>query len=169
MEALLYLFCTTLPSHIRPFALFWDFSWRSRRAALVACNVLCKTAAAAHFLANGMNFRNLENLRKQVEREQRLKFEQNLQDRQIEELAFSARLTVPSQNPRMPDSALEYGVLTIAMDNRFDGKAVVRDGIFFSSKRVGAPGIGLTSIRAVARAYQGDARFAAAASNPRSM
>jgi sensor histidine kinase regulating citrate/malate metabolism len=101
-------------------------------------------------------------------------------------------MTVPSQNPRMPDSALcvlfanllenaveacgrmdggarfirlhsalEYGVLTIAMDNSFDGKAAVRDGIFFSSKRVDAPGIGLNSIRAVARAYQGDARFAA--------
>lgn len=62
MEQLFYIFCTTLPSHIIPFALFWNFHWRSRTAALVlvAANVLCKMAAAAYCLANGLYFRNLE-------------------------------------------------------------------------------------------------------------
>lgn len=62
MAALFYLFCTTLPSHIIPFALFWNFRWRSRKAALVlvTANVLCKMAAAAYCAANGLYFRNLE-------------------------------------------------------------------------------------------------------------
>lgn len=62
MEQLFYIFCTTLPSHIIPFALFWNFRWRSRTVALalVAANVLCKMAAAAYCLANGLYFRNLE-------------------------------------------------------------------------------------------------------------
>ena len=57
------------------------------------------------------------------------------------------------------NSSLEYGVLTITMDNSFDGQAQQEDGKFLSSKRVGAPGVGLSSIRAVAKAHQGDARF----------
>lgn len=62
MEALFYLFCTTLPSHIIPFVLFWHFPWRSRTAALilVCLNVVCKMAVASIFLANGLNFRNTE-------------------------------------------------------------------------------------------------------------
>ena len=62
MEQLFYIFCTTLPSHIIPFALFWNFRWRSRTVALalVAANVLCKMAVAAYCLANGLYFRNLE-------------------------------------------------------------------------------------------------------------
>ena len=62
MEQLFYIFCTTVPSHIIPFALFWNFRWRSRTVALalVAANVLCKMAAAAYCLANGLYFRNLE-------------------------------------------------------------------------------------------------------------
>lgn len=59
------------------------------------------------------------------------------------------------------NSSLEYGVLTITMDNSFNGKAIVRDGKFYSSKRADAPGIGLSSIRTVSKAYQGDARFEA--------
>ena len=57
-----YIFCTTLPSHIIPFALFWNFRWRSRTVALalVAANVLCKMAVAAYCLSNGLYFRNLE-------------------------------------------------------------------------------------------------------------
>ena len=49
MGQLFYIFCTTLPSHIIPFVLFWNFQWRSRRLALalVTVNVLCKMAAAA--------------------------------------------------------------------------------------------------------------------------
>ena len=52
MGQLFYIFCTTLPSHIIPFVLFWNFQWRSRRLALalVTVNVLCKMAAAAYFI-----------------------------------------------------------------------------------------------------------------------
>ena len=39
------------------------------------------------------------------------------------------------------NSSLEYGVLTITMDNSFDGQAQQEDGKFLSSKRVGAPGV----------------------------
>ena len=59
------------------------------------------------------------------------------------------------------NSSLEYGVLTITMDNSFDGQAQQEGGKFLSSKRAGAPGVGLSSIRAVAKAHQGDARFEA--------
>ena len=59
------------------------------------------------------------------------------------------------------NSSLEYGVLTITMDNSFDGQARQEDGKFLSSKRAGVPGVGLSSIRAVAKAHQGDARFEA--------
>ena len=109
-----------------------------------------------------------------------------------EGVAFTARLTVPTQNKNLDDralcvvfanllengveacarmagggkfirlnSSLEYGVLTITMDNSFDGQARQEDGKFLSSKRAGAPGVGLSSIRAVAKAHQGDARFEA--------
>ena len=62
MGVLFYIFCTTLPSHIIPFTLFWNFQWRSRRMALtlVTVNVLCKMAFAAYCLSNGLYFRNLE-------------------------------------------------------------------------------------------------------------
>lgn len=59
------------------------------------------------------------------------------------------------------NSSLEYGVLTVTMDNSFDGQARQEDGKFLSSKRAGVPGVGLSSIRAVAKAHQGDARFEA--------
>lgn len=59
------------------------------------------------------------------------------------------------------NSSLEYGVLTITMDNSFDGQTRQENGKFLSSKRAGAPGVGLSSIRAVAKAHQGDARFEA--------
>ena len=50
MAALLYLFCTALPSHIIPFALIWNFRWQSRTLALalVAGNVLCQMAVATY-------------------------------------------------------------------------------------------------------------------------
>ena len=62
MEQVFYIFCTTLPGHVLPLALLWHFPWRSRRTALVLmlCNVLCKTAAAAACIANGIGFRGLE-------------------------------------------------------------------------------------------------------------
>ena len=59
------------------------------------------------------------------------------------------------------NSSLEYGVLTITMDNSFDGQVRQENGKFLSSKRADAPGVGLSSIRAVAKAHQGDARFEA--------
>lgn len=59
------------------------------------------------------------------------------------------------------NSSLEYGVLTITMDNSFDGQTRQENGKFLSSKRAGAPGVGLSSIRAVAKAHHGDARFEA--------
>ena len=419
MEQLFYIFCTTLPSHIIPFVLFWNFHWRSRTAALalVTVNVLCKMAAAAYCLSNGLYFRNLElafavvgfliyccflrlspfkmlftyllivdylliirgivsvlavqvfgipiqgwgssfvcillygvtlplllrffrqvanlvyrtdaprlwriiwlvpafvtilaliftdsylessvdsgfflfcrigllvcvfaiyyvllqsleGLEQQAALRQRLVFESRLLEMQMEEeekrslllmetveqtrqmrhhlrhhltaiqamageensklrdyiatlildiptavrdycenptvnavvshyaarcrqegIAFTARLTVPAQNENLDDralcvvfanllengveacgrmaggkkfirlnSSLEYGVLTITMDNSFDGQARQEDGKFLSSKRAGAPGVGLSSIRAVAKAHQGDARFEA--------
>ena len=51
------------------------------------------------------------------------------------------------------NSSLEYGVLTITMDNSFDGQARQEAGKFHSSKRAGASGVGLNSIRAVAKAH----------------
>ena len=57
-------------------------------------------------------------------------------------------------------SRVEHGVLTIAMDNSFDGKVAKEEEKFLSSKRSGV-GIGLSSIRSVAKAHQGDARFEA--------
>ena len=62
MEALLYVFCTTLPCHILPVALFENSRWRSRPAALalVSLNVLCKMGTAAYCFANGLNYRNWE-------------------------------------------------------------------------------------------------------------
>lgn len=56
-------------------------------------------------------------------------------------------------------SRLEYGTLTITMDNSFDGKAERRGGEFLSSKRHAAAGTGLASIRAAAEKYGGGARF----------
>lgn len=59
------------------------------------------------------------------------------------------------------NSSVEYGILTITMDNSFDGKTTIKDGNFYSSKRTDTPGVGLGSIRAVAKAHYGDARFEA--------
>ena len=56
------------------------------------------------------------------------------------------------------DGEIRSGVLTITMDNSFDGQAVREHGRYRSSKR-SEPGVGLTSIQAVARKHGGDARF----------
>lgn len=56
------------------------------------------------------------------------------------------------------NSRLEYGVLTITMDNSFDGNLQQESGKFRSSKRNDF-GVGLTSIQAVARQFQGNVRF----------
>lgn len=56
------------------------------------------------------------------------------------------------------NSSLEHGILTITMDNSFDGQVKQEEGRFRSSKRDDF-GVGLTSIQAVAKAHHGDARF----------
>ena len=50
--------------------------------------------------------------------------------------------------------------MTFTMDNSFDGIYEEQDGVFFSCKR-GGEGTGLSSVRAIARKYGGDARFEA--------
>ncbi|HHT23904.1 MAG TPA: GHKL domain-containing protein [Clostridiaceae bacterium] len=55
-------------------------------------------------------------------------------------------------------SLLQYGILTIAVDNSFEGDLHQEDGDFLSSKREGK-GIGLASVSAVARKYNGDTEF----------
>lgn len=106
-----------------------------------------------------------------------------------EGISFFVKLDVPSQNSNMTDSSLcvifgnllenaveacrrmcegetfirlnsrlEYGVLTITMENSFNGTVHMQDGKLYSSKRNGF-GIGLSSVQAVAKAHDGDARF----------
>ncbi|WP_313530539.1 GHKL domain-containing protein [Anaerotignum sp.] len=55
-------------------------------------------------------------------------------------------------------SCLQYELLTITMDNSFDGNLVVVDGKIRSSKRKDF-GIGLSSIQSVAQKHHGDAEF----------
>lgn len=57
-------------------------------------------------------------------------------------------------------STLHHGLLTITMDNRFDGNLTVIDGRIRSSKRNDF-GIGLSSIQSIAKAHHGDAEFKA--------
>jgi hypothetical protein len=53
---------------------------------------------------------------------------------------------------------IRYDTLTITMDNSFDGNYNELDGVFFSLKRDGE-GMGLSSVRAVACKYEGNAKF----------
>jgi len=53
---------------------------------------------------------------------------------------------------------LQYDVLTITLNNSFDGKSVGKEGLFFSGKRHEA-GTGLQSVTAMARKHGGDIRF----------
>lgn len=55
-------------------------------------------------------------------------------------------------------SSLEHGVLTLAVDNSYEGKIRRQDDVFLSSKRRGA-GLGISSVTAVAKKYGGNARF----------
>ena len=57
-------------------------------------------------------------------------------------------------------SSLEYGVLTITMDNSFDGHVQIENGRYRSSKREDF-GVGLTSIQTVAQECGGEAWFEA--------
>lgn len=57
------------------------------------------------------------------------------------------------------NSLFQYGVLTIVVDNSFEGELRKKDeGVYFSSKR-DEEGIGLTSVTAVAKKYDGNAHF----------
>ena len=56
------------------------------------------------------------------------------------------------------NSTVHLGTLTVTMDNSFDGQVRQENGKFRSSKRDDF-GVGLSSIRAVARKRGGDARF----------
>ncbi|WP_313523768.1 GHKL domain-containing protein [Anaerotignum sp.] len=56
------------------------------------------------------------------------------------------------------NSSVQYDVLTITMDNSFDGKVSEENGRFRSRKREEF-GVGLSSVQTVARKSQGDAQF----------
>lgn len=62
METIFYILCTTLPSHILAFTLFWDFQWRSKKAALilVSINVFLKMATVSYFIHSQINCRSVE-------------------------------------------------------------------------------------------------------------
>ena len=58
------------------------------------------------------------------------------------------------------NSTLDYGMLTIAVENSYDGIVTRKKDIFLSSKREGE-GIGISSVKAVAAKHGGKARFEA--------
>ena len=58
------------------------------------------------------------------------------------------------------NSTVHLGTLTITLDNSFDGRVTRENGRYRSSKRDDF-GVGLSSIQAVARKREGDARFEA--------
>ncbi|WP_051280334.1 sensor histidine kinase [Anaerovorax odorimutans] len=70
-----------------------------------------------------------------------------------------ARMTEGHKFIRL-NSRLQYEILTITMDNSFDGKFVKKDGKFVSRKRRKL-GIGLDSITSVTEKHGGSARFEA--------
>lgn len=57
-------------------------------------------------------------------------------------------------------STLDYGMLTIAVENSYDGIGTKKGDNFLSSKREGE-GIGISSVKAVAAKHNGKARFVA--------
>lgn len=62
METMFFVLCTTLPSHIIVFFLYWNFPWRSRRLAMIltGCNVLAKMLAVHWAIGAGANIRGVE-------------------------------------------------------------------------------------------------------------
>ena len=62
METLFFVLCTTLPSHIIVFFLYWNFPWRSRRLAMIlaGCNILAKMLAVHWAIGAGANIRGVE-------------------------------------------------------------------------------------------------------------
>lgn len=62
METIFYIFCTTLPSHILAFALFWDFQWRSKKVALLLAtiNVFLKMSTISYCIYHQINCRSVE-------------------------------------------------------------------------------------------------------------
>lgn len=78
----------------------------------------------------------------------------------LENAVAACQHTFPSKNEtpfiRM-QSRLQYGILTITMDNRCVHAKQAQNGLFESQKPGG--GTGLASIRSIAKCYGGDARF----------
>lgn len=62
IESIFYVLCTTIPSHLIAFSLYWDYPWRSKKLAmaLVIINVLCKMIAMACALYYGWNAQGIE-------------------------------------------------------------------------------------------------------------
>lgn len=62
METMFFVLCTTLPSHIIVFFLYWNFPWRSRRLAMIlaGCNVLAKMLVVYWAIGAGANIRGVE-------------------------------------------------------------------------------------------------------------
>lgn len=51
--------------------------------------------------------------------------------------------------------------LYISVDNRYAGEVHIKNGVFLSNKRTEASGIGIISVTAIAKKYDGEARFEA--------
>ena len=64
IETVLFVLCATVPSHMLAFAQYWEYPWRSKKAALVllCLNVLLKTMAVCLFSQCGENIRAIEML-----------------------------------------------------------------------------------------------------------
>lgn len=62
METFLFVLCTTIPSHIIVFSLYWNFPWRSRPLALglICCNILLKMLTVSWISLQGGNIRIVE-------------------------------------------------------------------------------------------------------------
>lgn len=62
METVLFVLCTTIPTHIIVFFLYWNFPWRSRPLALglICCNVLLKMLTVSWISFQSGNVRMVE-------------------------------------------------------------------------------------------------------------
>lgn len=62
METFLFVLCTTIPTHIIVFSLYWKFPWRSRSLALglICCNVLLKMLTVNWISLQSGNIRIVE-------------------------------------------------------------------------------------------------------------
>ncbi len=69
-----------------------------------------------------------------------------------------ARMTEEKERFVHVNSVLQHGVLTIVVDNSYEGELRKKGGVFLSSKR-DEEGIGLSSVSTVAEKYDGNAQF----------